>query len=67
MFASSLATALSNSVSYHLTQRLFMRVRAVLMLLIHRKALRVSSKHRSDGTILNLMTSDTQKVNRAAA
>ena len=62
MFASSLATTLSNSLSYHLTQRIFLRVRAVLMQLIYRKTLRLASKYRSDGTVNNLMTSDTQKI-----
>ena len=62
MFCSSLATALSNSYSFHLTQRIFLRVRAILMQLIYHKTLRLASKHRSDGTINNLMTSDTQKI-----
>ena len=62
MFLSSLATAFSNSLSFHLTQRIFLRVRSVLMQLIYRKTLRLASKHRSDGRVSNLMTSDTQKI-----
>ena len=62
MTLSSLGTAVSNSLGYHLTQRVFLRVRSVLMLLIYRKTLRLSSKHRSDGGVQNLFTSDTQKI-----
>ena len=62
LFLSSVGTALSNSVSMHLSLRLAFRVRAVLTLLIYRKALRIPSKHRQDGRINNLFTSDTQKI-----
>jgi hypothetical protein len=56
MVLSSLATALSNSLSIHLSQRIFLRLRCVLTLLIYRKALRIPSKNRADGRINNLMS-----------
>jgi hypothetical protein len=65
MFLSSLGTAISNSMSYHLTQRLILRVRSVLVLLIYRKALRIPSRNRSDGLINNLMSqTDRQAASR---